>query len=270
MTLFQAFILGIVQGATEFLPISSSGHLVLVPHFLNWSLDPEQAFIFDVLVQFGTMIAVLAYFWKDVMMYAKHWLEGIFQGKPFRTQEARFAWYLIIATIPTVIIGYLLKDLVVSTFDSVVATAWFLLGTAVLLLIAEAAGQRVRDLDDINWRDALWIGFFQILALFPGVSRSGATITGGMTRNFKRSDAARFAFLMALPVMFGASTLATLDLMNSSFVAEFLGPLAIGFITSAIVGYIAIRWLMRFLTTRPLYIFSIYCATLGLVALFTA
>ncbi|KAA3642322.1 MAG: undecaprenyl-diphosphatase UppP [Chloroflexi bacterium] len=270
MTLLQAFILGIVQGATEFLPISSSGHLVIVPHLLNWSLVPEQAFIFDVLVQFGTMIAVLIYFWEDVVAYAKGWFEALIQGKPLATQEARMAWYLIIATLPAVVIGYLIKDIVVGTFDSVPATAWFLLGTAVLLLIAEAAGRRERDLEEITWRDALWMGLFQALALFPGVSRSGATIAGGMTRNFKRPDAARFAFLMALPVMLGASTVAVIDLANSNFVGDILGPLAVGFVTSAIVGYIAIRWLMRFLTTRPLYIFSVYCTVIGLVALFTS
>lgn len=270
MTLLQAFILGIVQGATEFLPISSSGHLVIVPHMLNWSLVAEQAFIFDVLVQFGTTVAVLVYFWEDVVAYGKGWLQALIQGKPLGTQEARIAWYLIIATLPAVIIGFLIKDFVAGTFNSVPATAWFLLGTAVLLLIAEAAGRRERDLEEITWRDALWVGLFQALALFPGVSRSGATITGGMTRDFKRSDAARFAFLMALPVMLGASTLATIDLVNSNFMAEFLAPVAVGFITSAIVGYIAIRWLMLFLTTRPLYIFSIYCTVVGLAALFTS
>ena len=270
MTLLQAFILGIVQGATEFLPISSSGHLVLVPHLLNWTLNSEQAFIFDVLVQFGTMFAVLAYFWKDVVTYTKAWLQTLLQGKPFETQEARIAWYLILATLPAIVVGFLIKDIVMTTFNSVPATAWFLLGTAVLLLIAEAAGRRERDLEEIKWYDALWMGLFQVLSLFPGISRSGSTITGGMTRNFKRPDAARFAFLMALPVMLGASTLAGIDLINSSFVGEFLGPLALGFVTSAIVGYIAIRWLMRFLTTRPLYIFSIYCTVIGLVALFTS
>jgi len=270
MTLFQAFILGIVQGATEFLPISSSGHLVLVPHLLGWSLIPEQAFIFDVLVQFGTLFAVVTFFRKDVVAYTQGWFRALTRGKPFETWEARIGWYLILATLPAVGIGFLIKDLVENTFASVLSTAWFLLGTAVLLLIGEAAGRRERDLEGINWRDSLWIGFFQALALFPGISRSGATITGGMTRNFKRYDAARFGFLMALPVMLGASSLAAVDLINSSFLNEFLAPLAIGFVTSAIIGYMVIRWLMSFLTTQPLFVFSIYCTLIGLTALFTS
>jgi len=199
MTVIQSILLGVIQGLTEFLPISSSGHLVIVPFLLKWDIPPAEAFVFDVLVQVATLVAVIAFFWKDYYVILGGVLRGIQHRKPFETQPARMGWYILLSTIPAGIAGLLLKDVVERAFASPRMTAVALLGTALLLVIAERVGKRERELEKITWLDALIIGIFQILALFPGLSRSGSTIAGGMTRNLERPAAARFAFLMAVP-----------------------------------------------------------------------
>jgi len=269
MSVFQAVILGVVQGLTEFIPVSSSGHLVLVPHVLGWRFDQSQAFVFDVLVQWGTLFAVIVYFWRDLMGIAEAFVKGLSIREPFATEDARMGWYLIIATIPAVVVGLLAKDLVESAFASARATGFFLLVTAALLVVAELVGKRNRSTRQINWRDALWIGCSQVLALLPGVSRSGSTIAGGMTRNLDRSSAARFSFLMSIPVLFGAGVLALKDLFAMPAADHFLLPLAAGFLAALISGYAAIRWLIAYLGKHSLYVFAGYCLLVGLAIIFT-
>jgi len=267
MTILQSIILGLVQGLTEFLPVSSSGHLVLVPYFLGWQFSQQEIFIFDVLVQWGTLLAVIIYFWRELAAIIAGFVRALFDRHPFATYDARMGWYLILATIPAVVLGFLLKDKVEAAFSNPRATGGFLLLTAVILVIAEIVGKRQRSMEQINWLDALWIGFAQTLALFPGVSRSGSTIAGGMTRNLDRPAAARFSFLMSIPVMLGAGTLALLDLAHMSDLGGVIPPLLAGFFTALIVGYIAIRWLLTYLTRHSLYLFAIYCTAIGLLAL---
>lgn len=267
MTIVQALVLGIVQGATEFLPVSSSGHLVLVPHLLGWRLPEEQVFIFDVLVQLGTLLAVILYFWPDLWAIARSTLGALRHPDLRRRPETRLGVHILIATLPAVVLGLLFKDAVEAAFASPTATAWFLLGTAVLLFIAERVGRQSKSLEDATWLDALWVGFFQALALFPGVSRSGSTITGGMTRQLGRPAAARFSFLIAVPVMLGAGLLAALDLLRLPNLAAFAGPMAVGFLSSALVGYAAIRWLLHYLANHPLTNFSMYLVVVALLAL---
>ncbi len=268
MTLLQAVILGIVQGLTEFIPVSSSGHLVLVPHLLGWDFPETQAFIFDVLVQWGTLLAVVVYFWKDLKCITLSFCKGIFSGKPFATADARMGWYLIIATIPAVIVGLLCKDFIAAAFSSPRMTGFFLLLTALLLVIAEQVGKRQRSMDTIKGMDALWIGCSQVLALLPGVSRSGSTIAGGMTRNLDRPTAARFSFLMSVPVLLGAGILAIKDLYAMPNLDAFLLPLLVGFLAALISGYIAIRWLITYLSKHSLYAFAGYCLVVGLLIIF--
>ena len=265
MTLLQSFVLGIVQGLTEFIPVSSSGHLVLVPHLLGWQIPEAQNFIFDVLVQLGTLVAVVVYYWQDLLAIARAFVLGLVRRQPFAEADARMGWFLILATLPAVVVGLLAKDLIEQAFASPKMTGVFLLGTALLLLIAEQAGRRSRSLPELNWQDSLWIGCSQVLALLPGVSRSGATLAGGMTRHLDRSAAARFSFLMSVPVMLGASVLALKDLLALPAVHDFLLPLLIGFLTAMISGYFAIRWLISYLSKHSLYLFAGYCAMLGLV-----
>ncbi len=269
MTLLQAVILGIVQGLTEFIPVSSSGHLVLVPHILGWEFDQSQAFIFDVLVQWGTLFAVFVYFRRDLVDIASAFCKSLISGKPFASEEARMGWYLIIATIPAVVVGLLCKDLIETAFSNPRTTGFFLLFTAVLLVIAEIVGKRKRTMEQITWFDALWIGCSQVLALLPGVSRSGATIAGGMTRNLNRSSAARFSFLMSVPVMLGAGVLAFKDLFALQTMDNLLVPLLVGFLAALISGYVAIRWLIAYLSKHSLYVFAGYCLVVGLLIIIT-
>jgi undecaprenyl-diphosphatase len=165
------------------------------------------------------------------------------------------------------LIGLVLKESVESAFASPRATGIFLLVTAGLLLVAERVGRRNRTLEELTWADALWIGFAQALAIFPGVSRSGASISGGMTRNLERPSAARFSFMMSIPVMLAAGLLATLDLIKIPNAASLMTAFIPGFVAAAVVGYLSIRWLIGYLTRRPLTIFAVYCAVLGLFIL---
>lgn len=267
MTILQSIILGIVQGLTEFLPISSSAHLVLVPHLFGWTFPQNQAFVFDVLVQLGTLVAVMVYFWKDLISIIKAFFAGIFSGKPFTDSQARMGWYLILATIPAGLIGLLLKDRVEAAFGSPMITAALLLVTAVLLLIAEWFGKRTRSLDKLTWKDALWIGSAQALSIFPGVSRSGSTIAGAMTRDLERPAAARFSFLMSIPVMLAAGLLAGKDMLAIPNLSSFLPVMLAGFVTAAGVGYLSIRWLISYLTRRSLTVFAIYCVVVSVISL---
>lgn len=267
MTAFQAFILGIVQGITEFLPVSSSGHLVLTPYILNWHIPEEQVFVFDVLVQIGTLAAVIVYFWGDLWAILRVTATTFWKPDAFRQEEVRLGAYLILATIPAVLFGLVFKDAVEAAFSSPSFTLIALVFTAVLLVIAERVGKRSRSMAEIGGWDALLIGLFQVLALFPGVSRSGATITGGMVRNLDRQPAARFSFLMAVPVMLGAGGVALLDLLDVPDLGSFLLPMGIGFITAGVVGYLSIHWLLRYLTQNPLTYFSIYLVAISILTL---
>lgn len=270
MTLIRAIILGIIQGLTEFLPISSSAHLVITPYILGWEIPAEAEFVFDVLVQLGTLVAVITYFWKDLFEIVVEFLTGLWQRQPFKLPKARLGWYIIIATLPAVLIGLFLKDLVEQAFDSPIATAFFLLITALILFIAERYGKRSKSLIGMGWLDGLVIGCFQVLSLFPGISRSGSTITGGMLRDLDRSSAARFSFLMSVPAMFGAGVLAVRDLLENPYFSSQVPGLVVGFLTAAIVGYLSIHWLLGFLTKRSLLVFAVYCVIISILVLFVA
>ncbi len=267
MTIIQAIILGIIQGVTEFLPVSSSAHLVIAPYLFGWDLQPDIVFPFDILVQIGTLVAVIVYFWRDLWQIVTAVVDGLRKRKPFETQPAKLGWLLILATIPAGIAGLFLKDTVEALFSDPAATAVFLIGTAVLLVIAEVVGKRNREIESMNWKDALWIGAAQILSLLPGISRSGSTMTGGMTRNLTRPAAARFSFLMSIPIMLAAGLVSVLDLLELPNLSSVLPAVAAGFIAAALVGYFAIKWLLHFLGKRPLYIFSAYCVLLAAVTL---
>ena len=273
MTVIQAIILGIVQGLTEFLPVSSSAHLVLVPYLAGWNLDQSFAFVFDVLVQLGTLAAVIYYFRKDLWEIIAAWVEGIKTRQPFNDANSRTGWYLILATIPAGIAGLLLKDRVEAAFASPVMTAVFLFGTAVLLTGAELFHRRVkqnktgRGLSGFKTTDALVIGFFQALSIFPGISRSGATISGGIFRKFDRQSAARFAFLMSIPIMLAAGVLGVKDLLDVPNVGQMAGLVLIGFVLAGVVGYLVIRWFISYLRGKSLLPFVAYCAILALVVI---
>ena len=263
MTIFQAFLLGIVQGLTEFIPVSSSAHLLIGQTILKIPAD-DAMFSFLVIVQLGTIVSLIFFYWKDLLG-----LVQAFFAKPFSTQENKLAWYIIIATIPALIVGYLLKDAIETLFKTPLLEASIrLFSAAILLTLAESLTRKNRSLDSMNWLDALIVGLFQIVAVFPGASRSGSTIAGGMFRGFDRPAAARFAFLMSVPVMLAAGGYQTLDIIKMPNLGQFLPLLAVGFVTAAIVGWFAIKWLINYLSKHSLYVFAAYCAVFGAIVFF--
>lgn len=272
MTLIEAIVLGIVQGATEYLPVSSSGHLVLVPMALGFDKAP---FAFDVLVQLGTLVGVVVYYFSDLTQVARDMVRGLVERRPFATPPARFGWLVGLATVPAAVIGVLLKDLFEEAFGSARATAGFLLVTAVLLVVGELVASRrarasaPRDTTDLRLTDALVVGFAQAGALFPGVSRSGSTIAAGMMMGLSREAAARFSFVMSIPVMVGAGVLTAKDLLEDPAALEaLLAPTALGFVVAGVTGYLVIKWFLGFVRGKSLMWFAAYCAVVGVLGLF--
>lgn len=268
MTFFQAIILGIVQGLTEFLPVSSSAHLVLVPFLLNWKLDPTQAFIFDVLVQLGTLAAVIVFFRKDLLAIIQGMLRGIKDKEPLADADGRLGWMIVLATIPAGLAGLFLKNKVEAAFNSPVATAVMLFVTALLLTCAEIWSRRAHQIDQVGPREAVVMGLFQAASIFPGISRSGATISGGLFSGLKRQATARFSFLMSIPIMLAAGLLAVLDLVKMPSVVSVLPVVLVGFVAAAVIGYLAIRWFLDYLKSKSLFPFALYCAVLSIVVIF--
>jgi undecaprenyl-diphosphatase len=264
VTLLQSILLGIVQGLTEFIPVSSSAHLVLVPWLLGWSFDDKTAFVFDVLVQWGTLVGVFAYFWHDIWSIARAVVGGLASGRPFDSFEAKLGWWVILATIPAVVLGLLLKDTFEQAFSAPGVVAVLLFVTAAILIVAERLGRRMRDVSWFNTGDAVAMGFWQALSLFPGISRSGTTIGGGMLRHLDRPAAARFSFLMSIPALLGAGVIALGDLLADPLLLSALWlPLVAGFLAAAISGYLCIRWLLGYLQKRSLGVFAAYCIGFG-------
>ncbi len=260
----HAFILGIVQGATEFLPISSSGHLVIVPWLLGW---PPSSLLFDTVLHWGTLLAILLVFWRDFINIIVASVRSIFQWS-LSDPNARLGWFILIGSIPAAALGLLFKDYVEMLFHSPLAAGFFLIVTAGLLTLSESLAKRVTTftpLDKIGLRQVTVIGFAQALALAPGISRSGSTIAAGLSTGLRRDVAARFSFLLGAPVFLGAGLLQLADAASTDsaqLVAD-LPVLIVGFVTSAVIGYIAIRFLLSYLRDHTLYIFAIYCLCFG-------
>ncbi len=266
--MIQAIILGIVQGLTEFIPVSSSAHLVLVPWLLGW---PDAGFLFDTILHWGTLVALIVVFWRDYLKLIAGWFRTIGQ-RSLADPDGRLAWLIILGTIPVVITGLLLKDFIESLFTSARAVGFDMLVTAALLAISEQMlkrWQQQRTITDIRWLDAVIIGCFEAIALAPGISRSGSTMAAGLMRGIRRTDAARFSFLLGTPAFLGAPLLQVADIVTGDVPIESISwlPLIFGFLAAAVTGVIAIRWLLRYLSNHSFYIFSIYCLVVGLITI---
>lgn len=270
MSLPQAIILGFIQGLTEFLPISSTAHLILIPWLFNWTIDPNAAFAFDVLVQLGTLLAVIVYFAKDLWQIALAIYSGLRAGKPFESPDARLGWLVVVATVPAGLIGLFFKKYFEALHQMPVIVATILFLAAGLIFIVEYVGKRERDLKGLNWIDALVIGCSQALALFPGVSRSASTMSGGLVRGLERPAAARFSFLMSIPIMLAAGVFAAKDLIDIPNFTSLLPPLIVAFIVAAIVGFASIHWLLGYLAKRSMHIFAWYRLGFGALCLVIA
>jgi len=271
MTLVQALVLGLVQGATEFIPISSSAHLVLVPWLLSWDAAP---LAFDTTVHWGTLVAVLAVFWRDIWaLVVAGWnslLAALGTKRTYDHTQARVAWALVLATLPAVFAGFFLESYFEGLFAEPVGVAWQLLVTAAILIVSERLHQRDRSLSDIGWLDALVIGLAQAVAIVPGISRSGATIAAGLARGVRREAAARFSFLLSVPVILGAGLFQLFDLTATGELGDLAGAMIVGFVVAAVSGYLCIRWLLRYLSHRSMNVFAAYCVLFGIFNLVVA
>jgi undecaprenyl-diphosphatase len=234
---------------------------------LGW---PDSPFTFEVLVQWGTLVGVFIYFWRDLWDIVCSVVRGLLRRRPFETAPARLGWYIVLGTIPAVVLGFFLKDVFEAAFGAPVFVAGLLLGTAAILAVGECFGRRKRTTHDFRWLDALIVGVWQVSALFPGISRSGSTIGGAMLRGFDRPAAARFSFLLSVPALLGGGVLALADLLEAGTLAGDLPALAAGFTAAAVSGYLCIRWLLAYLQRRSLTIFAVYCALFGLFNLVVA
>lgn len=278
MEIWQAIILGIVQGVTEFLPISSSGHLIIFPWLLDWE-TPGLAF--DAALHLGTLSAVVVYFRTDILRMLRAIPYAIGHGPALLTStgeddehpqaEARLGWLIVIATVPGLIAGLLLQGFVDDLFhadeisDRAIATiATMAIVVGIVLWFAERVANRRRGIGSIRWSDALIIGAAQAVALIPGTSRSGATITAGLFRGLKRADAARFSFLAGMPLVLAAGLKSIYDATGEGLSSDEIGLFMAGGISSALVGFLTIFGLLRFLQSNSTQIFVIYRISFGL------
>jgi len=266
MTIFQALILGILQGLTEFLPVSSSGHLVLVPWLLNWN---PPGLTFDTTVHLGTLVAVVVYFRKDIWQIVQGVLKTL-RDRNLDDTQGKLGWLLVVSAIPAALAGVLLNNLFESLFSKPMYVVIFLLITGAILFFSEKAAQRVREMETIGWKDSILIGVAQAFAIAPGISRSGSTIAAGLALGIKREAAARFSFLLAMPIIFGAGMLQLKHTLEVGISGSDMTLLVVGFITATISGYAAIHYFLMYLRRRNLYPFVGYVWAFGLFALVMA
>lgn len=254
MNYLQALVLGLLQGLGEFLPISSSAHLVIGPYFFNWNYQGLQ---YDVMLHLGTLLAIVAYFWKD-------WLKIIADGftRP-KEKEGRFLWYVLLATVPGALAGYFLEEKAETVFREPQVIAGSLIFFSIFIFLADRLSRNQKELDELRLVDVLLIGLAQSLAIVPGASRSGMTIMMALFLGYRRQAAARFSFLLATPLIVGAALLEVPKIALS----EINGPFIVGFLSSALFGFLSIGFLLSFLRTRNLVPFVLYRLGLALLIL---
>lgn len=258
----QIIILAIVQGLTEFLPISSSAHLILVPVILNW---PDQGLVFDVAVHVGSLTAVMVYFRHEVINMTVAWFGSLLQKR--HNRDSRLAWWVIIGTIPAVLAGLLFKDVIETDLRSPLVIAWATIGFGVLLGLADRVKRHTRNEYTLSFKDVLMVGCFQALALIPGTSRSGITMTAGLLLGLNRDAAARFSFLLSIPIIIASGLFKARDLIESQLPVEWsLLLLAVGL--SAISAWICIHFFLQLINRIGMMPFVIYRLVLGVLLLF--
>ena len=267
LDLIKAAILGTVQGITEFLPVSSTGHLILFEELLNVDQD-QYGLSFDAALHLGTFLSVLWFFGTRWLALAGAAIRSL-RTRSLADDDSRLAWLLVLATIPAAVIGLALEDIAEDTFRSTALVASTLIAFSAVFIFAEAVGRRNRAIPDLTWRDAVIVGFAQALALVPGVSRAGATICAGLFRHVQRREAATFAFLLSAPIIAGAGLKQSVDVIrdfaDGKLGGDDLAFFAVGFVVAAIVGYVSIKFLLQFLTNNRLHAFAAYRVGVGLL-----
>ncbi|GAA3660632.1 undecaprenyl-diphosphate phosphatase [Microbacterium marinilacus] len=266
MPFIEAIILGLVQGLTEFLPISSSAHIRILGEFLPSATDPGATF--TAITQIGTEAAVLVYFWGKIVRVISRWAQSLAGRVPRDDPDARMGWLVIIGTLPIGVLGFLFQDVIRDVFRNLWLVAIVLIVFGVILGVADRYGRRERDLDDITYPSGIALGFAQALALVPGVSRSGATTTAARLLGYNRTAAAEYAFLLAVPAVFGSGLYELLHAFTEPATGPYgLGETAVATIVAFLVGWVVIAYLMRYLKTGSFLPFVIYRVALGGVLL---
>jgi undecaprenyl-diphosphatase len=271
MQLIQSIVLGLIQGLTEFIPISSSAHLVIVPWLFGWQDPLFRSLGFDVALHLGTLTAIIAFFWKDWVRLAGAWFTSVGQLKIGQDPDRRMAWFILVACVPGAVAGVLFEGRIEQLFHpegssilalSMIAMAAIIALLGVLLFLADRFSKREREFASMGWKDALLIGLSQALAIFPGVSRSGATITAGLALGLKRESAARFSFLLSAPIIAGAGAKSLYDFAKGTGLAgadAALWPLiGVGFVVAAASGFLCIKFLLGFLQRHSATAFVFY------------
>ena len=261
MSFIEAIILGLVQGLTEFLPISSSAHLRIVGEFLPSAVDPGATF--TAITQLGTETAVIIYFWKDITRIIGRWFRSFGGSIPKGDPDVRLGWLIIIGTIPIVIVGYFAQEYIRDTFRSLWLIATVLIVFGVLLGLADLLGRKTKPLEELSFRDGILIGIAQMLALIPGVSRSGASTSAGLALGYTRPAAARFSFLLAIPAVFGSGLYELVHSFGEPAGAYGYAETAVATIVAFVVGFGVIAFLMRYISTHSFLPFVIYRIALG-------
>lgn len=262
MTWLEAVVLGVVQGLTEFLPISSSGHLRIVPALLGW---PDPGAAFTAVVQLGTMVAVVVYFARDLWRIAWSWLRSLVRPELRGTLDSRLGWYIILGTIPIGVLGIVFADQIETGARDLRLVGWVLILFGLVLYVADRITPQRKEVSDLTLRDGLLYGLAQALALIPGVSRSGATITAGRLLQYDRASAARFSFLLSIPAVV-ASGLYEMRHLGDSGGPQW-GPTVVATLAAFVVGYASIAWLLRYLVRHSMLVFAVYRVLVGALVL---
>ena len=265
MTVLQAIILGIVQGLTEFLPISSSGHLILVPWLFNWHVlleNPELNKTFDVALHLGTFVAVVLYFRREIVRLVGAWVRSI-SRRSLAEPEGRLAWLLIVSTVPAALVGVLLEDFITNTLGKPWMIGVAMIVFAGFMYLVDHVAKLDRDLETLTWLDALLIGVAQSLALLPGVSRSGITMMTGLLVRLDRESAARYSFLMSIPVIGGAAVFKGLQVARDGLPAGTATPFLVGMVAAALSGIAAIWFTLAYLKRHNFNLFVVYRIVVG-------
>lgn len=263
MEIWQAVLLGIVEGITEFLPISSTGHLVLVEKLLDMPIDDPAVIAFTAVVQGGAIAAVLVYFARDIARLVSAWFRGLFRREARQEPHYRLAWYVIVGSVPIVLAGFLGQDLLKERIWNLWTVAAGMILFSGVMVLAEKLTTQARDEQQLGMKDAVVVGLAQALSLVPGVSRAAATITTGLFRNLDRVTATRFSFFLGIPALVGAGVLELGEIGESDSVS--LGALAVGTVVSFVVAYAAIAWLLRFVARHTLMTFVWYRLAVGVL-----
>lgn len=265
MTIISSIILGIIQGLTEFLPISSSGHLQLIHDLFNWQTADNLAF--DVFLHWGTLVALVIFFYKDIIRYLKAFLKSFVGWNLKADLDQRLSWLILISMIPAVIAGLFLNDIIDQLFRNILSVAFFLIFVGIIFLLVEKYGVKNKRLAGLAWSHALLLGIAQAVALIPGVSRSGATISTGLALNLNREEAARFSFLMSIPIVFAAGVKKAWDIRDLALSGNQVIIYLLGFLSAIFVGYLTVKFLLNYLKNHSLNIFAYYRIILGIAVL---